>query len=56
MSISSSMNVSDILNFFKKPLWADPNVSAGLTPTSTLPPLDYLQDLEIGVTNRSLIS
>ena len=45
MASFSSMNVSDILKFFKKPLWADHNVSAGITPTSTLPPLDYLQDL-----------
>lgn len=45
MATPYSMNVSDILNFFKKPLWATPGVSAGITPTSTLAPLDYLQDL-----------
>ena len=51
MPFSSGMNVQDILNFFKKPLWADPNVSAGITPTSTLPPLEYLQDLPAEVRN-----
>ena len=51
MAFPSGMNVQDILNFFKKPLWADPNVSAGITPTSTLPPLEYLQDLPAEVRN-----
>ena len=49
MTTSYNMNVSDILNFFKKPLWADPNVSAGITATSTLAPLDYLQNVSSGV-------
>ena len=49
MASFSRMNVDDILNFFKKPLWADPNVSAGLTQTSTLAPLDYLQNVPSGV-------
>lgn len=42
-----NMNVSDILKFFNKtqPMWATPGVSAGITPTSTLAPLGYLQDL-----------
>lgn len=47
MTTPYNMNVSDILKFFNKtqPVWATPGVSAGITPTSTLPPLDYLQDL-----------
>ena len=49
MAFPSNMNVQDILNFFKKPLWADPNVSAGITATSTLPPLEYLQALPADV-------
>ena len=56
MSTSSSMNVSDILKFFNKPLWADPNVSAGLTQTSTLAPLDYLQNVSSGVGSGGSLS
>lgn len=51
MTTPYNMNVQDILNFFKKPLWADPNVSAGITPTMTLAPLNYLQDLPAEVRN-----